>query len=76
MPVAFGKLMRGIGVASSQFISRKVVFSIHANGSEKLLLDRKKYSIKKEQQDIHPSLLTLLQSAFGFHVYCCITDSF
>lgn len=51
MPVVFQKLMRGIGVASSQFISIKVVFSVCANGSEKLLVYRKKYSIKKEQQE-------------------------
>lgn len=40
-PVAFRKLMRGVAVASSQFISIKVVFSVRANGSEKLLFDRK-----------------------------------
>lgn len=47
MPVAFWKPVCGIGVASPQFISIKVGFSVHANVSEKLLSDRKKYSIKK-----------------------------
>lgn len=62
MPVAFWKPVCGIGVASPQFISIKVGFSVHANGSEKLLSDRKKYSIKKGKSG-QSFLLTALQSA-------------
>lgn len=73
--------MRGIGVASSQFIAIKVVFSVRANGSEKILFDRKKYSIKEEQQESLCAVLpfdsvTICRTSFGFHVYLCITASF
>lgn len=53
MPMAFQKLMRGLGVASSQFISIKAVFSGCVSGSEKFPFDRKKYSIKKGQESLH-----------------------
>lgn len=80
MPVAFQKLMRGTGVASSQFVSIKVVFSVRANGSEKLLFDRKKYSIGKEQESLCAILpfdsVTICRTSFGFRVYLCVTASF
>lgn len=81
MPVAFWKLLRGIGMASSHFISIKVVFSVHTKGSENLLFDRKKHSIKKEQQENLCAILpfgsvTICRTSFGFHVYLCATASF
>lgn len=67
MPMAFQKLMRGIGVASSQFISIKAVFSGCVSGSEKFPFDRKVQYQKGTRKSEQSFLLTLLQSA-EFHL--------
>lgn len=41
--------MHIIGIATSQFISVEVVFAACANGSEKLVLARKKYSMNRKK---------------------------
>lgn len=65
--------MHIIGIATSQFISVEVVFAACANGSEKLVLARKKYSMNRKEQEslciILFASVTINRTSFGFHVY-------